>query len=60
MKTREEKVELLIETWLDGVDMEGLIDYARHNLERFYARHSEEEVNDFFVESGLEEVNDDS
>ena len=54
MKTKEDKTELMIEAWLDGVDMDGLIDYARHNLEKFYARCSDEEIDQFFLDSGLE------
>ena len=54
MKTKEDKTELMIEAWLDGVDMDGLIDYARHNLERFYARCSDEEIDQFYKDTGLE------
>ena len=50
MKTREEKIEAIIEGWVDGADMEALLEYARFSLDRFYARCSDEEVDEYFEE----------
>jgi len=48
MKTREEKVEAIIEGWVAGADREMLIDYVRFSMRNFYDDCSDEEVSEYF------------
>ena len=48
MKTREEKVEAIIEGWVAGADMEMLIDYVSFSMRNFYDDCSDEEVSEYF------------
>ena len=53
MKTREEKIKAIIEGWVEDASMESLLEYATFSMERFYARCSDEEVDEYFEEARL-------
>ena len=56
-KTRAEKEEELVDQ-VDGWDLDSLVDFAKDNLENFYKKLSNEEIDEEYENCGLSEFDD--
>ena len=53
-KKIQEKIEFLVEKWLDEAELESIIEYAGDKLREFYEKSEDEEVEDMYKESQLQ------
>ena len=53
-KKIQEKIEFLVEKWLDEAALESIVEYAGEKLREFYVKLEDREVEDMYKEAQLQ------
>ena len=49
--TEEEKIEFLVQKWIDEADMQSILEYASDKLKEYYHTLSEDMITELYEES---------